>query len=229
MVTGKYFRSFTILTIFSALLLFSSCSDSNLGPAVTNSEISYMSNTEGSLAGDLQIDSVKMLISGVQFGPNDTMLAFTNFRVGTFPLYLNMTGDVKLLSDAYVPIGTYKRTRFDVHQLLATESAPDPDFIDANGRYSVIVIGSYNGTAFTFKSQLNAVETLVFPASMTILADAVTNATIRVSPYKWFVSGGAYIDPTVPANTTLIEANIASNTGESFRVFVDTNKDGNPD
>lgn len=228
MTIGNIFRSFLITLVFSTALFLSSCSDSNLGPAVTNSEVSYTSNNDGFTVGNLQIDSVKILINGIKFGMDDPN-AFTNFRLETYVLYLNMLGDVKLLSDAYVPLGTYTKSKFEVHQLTNIEGAPDPDFVDANGRYSIVVMGTYDGVQFKFKSQLNIEEILIFPASMTITADVITNATLRISPYRWFLSSGVYIDPTVSANTSLIDANISANTGSSFTMFRDTNKDGNPD
>lgn len=230
MTIGIIFRSFLISLVFSTAIFLSSCSDSNLGPAVTNSSVSYTSNNDGLTAGSLQIDSVKMLINGIKFGMDDPN-TFTNFRTESYVLYLNMTGDVKLLADAYVPLGTYTKSRFEVHQLLTSETAPDPDFVDANGRYSIVVMGTYDGVQFKFKSQVNAEETLIFPASMTISADVITNATLRISPYRWFImsGGGGYINPTIAANTALIDANISANAGPSFTMFKDTNKDGNPD
>jgi hypothetical protein len=214
--------------LFSAVLFLNGCSDTNTGPALTNTEVSYMSTSDGLVDGGLQIDSAKIMIKDIRFGISSDSNTITNFRVGTYTLYLNMTSSVRLLADAYVAPATYVRSSFEVHQATSDE-APDPDFFDATGAYSIVVMGSYNGTQFKFRSQLDMREMLTMQTPVTITTDAVSNITLRVSPYKWFISGGGYLDPTLTVNTPLINANIQGNIGGGFSMYKDTNKDGNPD
>jgi hypothetical protein len=215
--------------LFSAILFFNGCSDTNTGPAVTNTEVSYMSTSDGLVDGGLQIDSAKILIKDIRFGIGTDSNTITNFRVGTYVLHLNMANTVRLVADAYVAPATYVRSSFEVHQAASANEAPDPDFFDGSIGYSVVVMGSYNGTQFKFKSQLDVREMMMMLTPVTITTDAVSNITLSVNPYKWFISGGGYLDPTLSVNTPVINANIQGNIGGGFSMYKDTNKDGNPD
>jgi hypothetical protein len=140
-----------------------------------------------------------------------------------------MNSSVNSIGSAYIPPGTYDKVRFMVHKLENSEPVPDPDFADINGRYSVVVKGTYSGIAFVFKSDKSAHQKLTFPGSLQVSASGKTNITLQVKPYMWFIKDGLYLDPLVIGNRSEIENNIKTNINNNFKAFKDDNKDGQPD
>ena len=131
--------------------------------------------------------------------------------------------------NSYIPPGTYDKIRFMVHKLNDNEPIPDPDFADANGRYSVVVKGRFNDSSFVFKSDKSAHQKLTFPGNLVIGASGYSNITLQIDPFIWFYVGGVFIDPRDPGNKVIIENNIKDNINANFKVFVDNDRNGQPD
>jgi hypothetical protein len=229
MKPGNYFHSFFYALIFSAVLFFSGCSDTNTGPVSDNIEIGYRSSPDNSAVdGIFQLDSIKVLVQDIKLG--SSMGVYNSFRYGPYILYINLNSTtITRISNTYMGPGAYSSASLDVHQLGVGESVGDPDFVDANGRYSMVAKGTYNGTAFTYKSTASGTLVLNFPSTIDLVANSMTFLTLRVSPYGWFLSGGTYLDPTNTVNDAVINSNIQTNINNSFRIYRDTNRDGEPD
>lgn len=229
MKPGIYFLGFFYALVFSAVLFFNGCSDTNTGPVSDNIEVGYRGSPDNSVTdGIFQLDSVKVLVRDIKLGT--AMGVYNNFRFGPYILYINLNSTaITRISNTYMGPGAYSSASLDIYQLGVGESVGDPDFVDANGRYSIVAKGTYNGTAFTYKSTANANLILNLPTAIDLAATSMTYLTLRVSPYGWFLSGGTYLDPTNTVNDATINANIQTNINNSLRIYRDTNRDGEPD
>jgi hypothetical protein len=119
--------------------------------------------------------------------------------------------------------------KFRIHKPEDLEPIPDPDFRDGESgqlRYSVIVRGSYNGVSFVYRSREGASQETRLNSPITVTDDRTVNVTLVVNPQGWFERNGQALDPSDPANVSLIDNAIK----DSFsRAFKDDNKDGQPD
>lgn len=204
------------------------CSDTTTIPQADNFSFSGMSSTDS--VGDqsyLMLDTVKILIKDIKL--NVANEDSTDFKVGPFVLFLNLTSSINTIGLGIVPAGTYNKIKFEIHKLNDNETISDPDFTDANGRYSVIVKGSYFGNYFVYKSTKSAHQKLSFPNSLPISSATLSNVTLIVSPYIWFIKNGIYLDPRDPANSNDIDNNIKDNIKNNFKAFKDNDRNGLPD
>jgi hypothetical protein len=153
----------------------------------------------------------------------------SDFKIGPFVIFLNLSSSINTISSAIIPVGLYERVKFEVHKLNDNEAVPDPEFADANGRYSVIVKGFYLGNYFVYRSTKSAHQILNFPNTLPITAAYLSNITMIVKPYIWFIKNGAYLDPREPANSNDIDNNIKDNINHNFKAFKDDDRNGIPD
>lgn len=225
-----------VIVLFSALIftatLIYSCSDSTVTPGpVDNFSISSMSSVDS--AGDSQniliLDTVKILIKDIKLNVSNNNQDSTNFKVGPFVLFLNLTSNINQISSAIVPVGEYEKVKFEIHKLNDNEAIPDPEFADANGRYSVIIKGRYLGNYFVYKSTKSAHQILNFPVNVSVNSESKSNLTLVVKPYIWFIKNDVYMDPTVAANSNDIDNNIKDNFKNCLKAFKDDDKNGVPD
>jgi len=177
----------------------------------------------------LILDTVKILVKDIKLDLNTTSDDSTDFQIGPFVIFLNLSSNINLISSAIIPAGTYDKIKFEVHKLNDNEPVPDPEFADANGRYSVVVKGTYLGNYFVYKSTKSAHQILHFPIFVPITASYLSNVTMIVKPYIWFIKNGAYLDPREPANSNDIDNNIKDNINNNFKAFKDDDRNGIPD
>jgi hypothetical protein len=209
---------------------FNGCGTSTTAPVADNLSFSLVSTQDS--VGDSQVilvlDTVKVLIKDIKVNVANKNEDLKNFKVGPFVLFLNLFSTINTISTAIIPAGEYDKIKFEIHKLEDVETIPDPEFADANGRYSVIVKGWYLGNYFVFKSSKSAHQRLMqFPNNITTAAETNSNITLIVKPYIWFVKNGVYLDPRDPANENDIDNNIKENINlKSFKVFRDNNRDG---
>jgi hypothetical protein len=207
------------------------CSDSVTSPQTDNLSFSVMSSADsiGDSQNILVLDTVKILIKDIKLNVANNNQDSTNFKVGPFVLFLNLSTSINFISSAIIPAGTYQKIKFEVHKLNDNEAVPDPEFADANGRYSVIVKGSYLGNYFIYKSTKSAHQILQFPSNLPIATSVLSNITLVVKPYIWFIKNDVYLDPRVPENSNDIDNNIKDNIKNNFKAFKDDDKNGIPD
>jgi len=185
-------------------------------------------------AGDSQnilvLDTVKILIKDIKLDLATGSEDSSQIKIGPFVVFLNLQSlTVATISTAIIPAGSYNRVKFEVHKLEDAEAIPDPEFADVNGRYSVIIKGFYLGNYFVYKSTKSAHQILNFPANIPVSVGLLTNITMVVKPYIWFISNGVFLDPRDPANSNDIDNNIKNNINHNFKAFKDDNRDGLPD
>ena len=216
-----------ILAVFLALFslaMLNGCKDSVVATNADNVEISIISTPELTAQNGVNaiiLDSIKVLIKDIKLnvsGNSDTV----NFKTGPFVYSLNPNSTLNTVGSLYIPIGSYDKVQFEIHKLEDADGVPDPIFNFGGGKYSVVVYGRYNGTAFIYRSSKSAKQKLNFnpPALVTTLTKS--NITLKVQPYKWFWNGTDYLDPAIPSNENDIDNNIKA----SFKAFKDDNHDG---
>ncbi len=224
--------SMLILAALISAAGFYGCSDTVTSPQTDNLSFSVMGSVDsiGDAQNVLILDTVKILIKDIKLNVANSNEDSTNFKVGPFVLFLNLSSNINFISSAIIPAGTYQKIKFEVHKLNDNEAVPDPEFADANGRYSVIVKGSYQGNYFIYKSTKSAHQILSFPSNIPIAPSVLTNnITLIVKPYIWFMKNNAYLDPREPSNSNDIDNNIKDNIKNNFKAFKDDDKNGLPD
>lgn len=228
--TIKHKISTIILTVLISAAGFYSCGDTTVTTAPDNLTFSSMSSADsiGDTQNILVLDTVKILIKDIKLNVASNSDS-SNFKVGPFVLFLNLSSSINTISSALIPAGSYDKIKFHVHKLEDTEAIPDPEFADANGRYSVIVKGTYLGNYFVYKSDKSAHQILNFPTSVPIVGTSLSNVTLVVKPFIWFIKNGVYLDPRDPANSNDIDNNIKDNINHNFKAFKDNDRNGLPD
>lgn len=186
-------------------------------------------DTAGDAPSILILDTVKILIKDIKLKLGNSSDDSTDFKVGPFVLFLNLSSNVNIISSALIPAGEYRKIKFEIHKLNDNETPPDPEFADAGGRYSVIVKGWYLGNYFIYKSTKSAHQMIQFPIPVPLSTASRSNITLLVKPYIWFIKGGNWLNPTDPANRNDIDNNIKDNIKNNFKAFRDNDRNGIPD
>jgi len=120
--------------------------------------------------------------------------------------------------DSTVPAGTYDKIKFEIHRLQAADKVAGADDLVKAGA-SILIDGTFNGTAFQFATALEAEQEL----EGKFVIDATSqNITVNFDPSSWFLSGTTVLDPTAAANKLAIEANIRA----SLAAFQDDDESG---
>ncbi|MBK8551978.1 MAG: hypothetical protein IPL53_13285 [Ignavibacteria bacterium] len=219
-----------IVTIMIIAAGITGCSDDSSTTPTQANNLSFSSMSSADSVGDLQgalvLDTVKILIKEIKLNVANNNQDSSNFKTGPFVLFLNLSAPVNVISAGIIPDGLYDKIKFEVHKLNDNEAVPDPEFADSNGRYSVIVKGRYLGNNFIYKSTKSAHQILQFPDSVQVTSANLTNITLIVKPYIWFIENNAYLDPREPSNSNDTDNNIKDNVNNNFRAFKDDDKNG---
>lgn len=222
-----------LLFVFLSLgVIVTGCKDDSSSPEQKN-QVSVSIYTDHSfvaktLADSLVIDSVKVLIKSVKFKPaanNDSV----DIKIGPMVVNLSVNNSVNLVGINSIPAGTYDRVRFRIHKPEGSETVTDPEFITGaseSERFSVIVKGKFNGTAFVYRSKKSAEQFVNFQSPLTVTETGTENITLVVNPYTWFKKNNALLNPSLAANENDIDNNIKTS---FFRAYKDSNKDGKQD
>jgi hypothetical protein len=125
---------------------------------------------------------------------------------------------VQKVLDSSVPAGTYDKIKLKIHRLQAADAVAGADDLVKAGA-SILIDGTFNGTAFQFATALEAEQEL---EGKFVIDGQSQNITINFDPSAWFVSGAAALDPSDPANKLAIEANIRA----SLAAFQDDDEVG---
>jgi len=224
------FSVLIFMVLISAVGFYSCNKTSPVTSQADNLSFSAMSSADS--VGDAQniiiLDTVKILIKDIKLDVADNHQDSSDFKIGPFILFLNLTSSINTISSTIIPYGDYEHVKFEVHKLNDNEAVPDPEFADVNGRYSVIVKGFYLGNYFVYRSSKSAHQILNFPNNVSISA-AYSNITMIVKPFIWFIKNGAFLDPRDPANSNDIDNNIKDNINHNFKAFRDNDRNGIPD
>jgi hypothetical protein len=230
----KLKKSLSILfPIAITAFIYFNCTD-NTVTQNDNLDFSYIGSPDsvGDNTGILTLDTIKLLLKDIKLNVASTGDS-NNFKTGPYVVFfiVSTTGTVNIAATGYIPPGTYDKVKFEIHKLEDNETPPDPEFADAQGRYSVIAKGTYLGDRFVYKSTKSAKQQIQCTNNLFVTSEGKTNITLMVKPYIWFInqSTGAYMDPRDPNNANDIDNNIKDNIKHNLKCFKDNDRNGIPD
>jgi hypothetical protein len=133
---------------------------------------------------------------------------------------------------ALVPVGTYEHFKFQIHK--PSDANGDADLVAEHPEMdavSIRAIGTYNGTPFTFSSDLTEVEDLTLAEAVEVAVEGELPLTLNVDATGWFVNEGGtgLLDPAQANDGQPYESEVEQNIRESFRAFHDADADGAAD
>ncbi len=236
MKTKKSIASTILLgVLFVILLAFtSSCGeDSSItnsngnGNGTDNTSLSVKLDESVTGANYPVITEAKALITEIEL---ETEPSGTSQEVHISPvvIYFNTGGQIISVTAANLPSGTWNKIKLKIHKPEDSEPIPDPEFREGtsgNQRYSFIIKGSYNGSAFVYKSRKGA-SIIINLAAPINTGNGSRNITLLVNPALWFMNNGNVLDPTNSGNDDLIDDNLKNSFKRAFR---DDDKDGRSD
>jgi hypothetical protein len=236
---------------FSALILsIGGCSDSDMGEVslqlATRGPASIATGEPGQLIitsgpDEIVVDEVQLVLRKVRLDGAPTASCPTDaegdsqcagLRLGPVLFDLPLEEGAEPIFSAAVPIGTYNRINFQIHR--PTNANEDADFLadhpDLEG-LSIRVLGSYNGTPFTFASDLTEVEDVVLVEPVEVVAEEELQVTLHVDVSGWFANEGGtgLVDPSQANDGGPFESLVERQIRDSFRAFQDEDLDGAAD
>lgn len=133
---------------------------------------------------------------------------------------------------ALVPVGTYDHLKFQIHK--PSDANGDAALVAQHPEMegsSIRVVGTYNGTPFTFSTDLTEVEDITLAEPVEVAADAEVPLTLQVDASGWFVAAGGtgLVDPAQANDGMPFESLVEQNIRASFRAFPDADADGAAD
>lgn len=133
-----------------------------------------------------------------------------------------------------VDSGTYDEIELKLHKPEDSGGAADQAFLAAHPDLkdvSVRVSGTFNGTPFTWTTDVNAEQELDLQPPLTVDATGSAEATLFVDIHSWFLQAGgaALIDPALALKGGVFEGVVANNIKASFEAFEDEDHDGSGD
>lgn len=133
---------------------------------------------------------------------------------------------------AAVPVGTYQHLKFQIHK--PSDANGDAQFlVDHPGfeNTSIRATGAYNGSPFTFTSDLTEVEDVTLDTPVEVSDGGEVPVTLHVDVSGWFANeaGSGLLDPAQANSGLPLEAVVEQNIRESFRAFHDGDADGAAD
>jgi hypothetical protein len=151
-------------------------------------------------------------------------------NVGPVLLDLALSAGATQSFSVIVPAGTYDKAELHIHRVSSTD-AGDAAFLAANPGFdgvSIKATGTYNGTAFTYTTDLDAEQEIALSPALTTDGSTPASVTLFVDVSSWFktADGTALVDPATALlgqpNQSLVEGNIQV----SLKAFEDENHDG---
>lgn len=130
--------------------------------------------------------------------------------------------------NAAVPVGSYTGLKFQLHR--PTDANEDADFVAEHPKYadvSIRAVGTYNGTPFTFASDLTELDEVSFVGPLEVETEGALPLTLLVHVADWFASAdGGLVNPADANDGGALESVVEQQIRESFRAFHDGDEDG---
>jgi hypothetical protein len=151
------------------------------------------------------------------------------FEAGPVLVSLPLSPGAEVEFELDVPPGTYSQIEFEVHKV---ENEPSdivflqsyPEFADL----SIRVEGTFNGTSFSFESDLGVEQVLTLIPALTVEeGSGSVNVTVFVDLDAWFRDpSGGILDPNTGNKGGQNESLIKDNIKDSMEAFEDDDRDG---
>ncbi len=245
-----HIRAMKGLALGALILAIGGCSDSEMGEVslqlATRGPASVATGGPGQLVvalgpDEIQVDEVALVLRKVRLdgaptascpedAEGDSQCA--QLHLGPVLFDLPLGEGAEPIFSAAVPVGTYDHISFQIHR--PTDANEDAEFLTDHpdlGDISIRVLGSYNGTPFTFASDLTEVENVAFVEPVEIVADGQVQVTLHVDVAGWFASedGAGLVNPSEANDGGPFESLVERQIRESFRAFHDEDLDGAAD
>jgi len=242
-------------TVVGVALVLTACSDAGSGPAgdaqvslnlatraataaASSAALSAPETYTDAGGNTLEIDRVQLVLREVEL-ENETHQSAcetasssegdcAEIELGPFlvDLPLGVGGAARTVT-ASVPAGTYDEVKFKIRE-PDNDTDADAAFVAAHPDFahtSVKVEGSFNGTPFTFVSDLRAELKLELNPPLVVDGSSTTDLTLFADLGTWFRdAGGNLLDPSSVSGQT-----VADNIAGGFHAFEDENHDGSDD
>ncbi|HEY7027779.1 MAG TPA: hypothetical protein VH438_09255 [Gemmatimonadales bacterium] len=172
---------------------------------------------------------------GGENGDDGSEDACENVNAGPFLLDLPLGSGVEQVFSVAVDTGTFDELRIKLHKPEDDGSDPaDVAFLAAHPDFAAISIratGTWNGTPFTFTSDLDAEQEMQLNPPLVVTdAGANVDVTLKVDVATWFADGtGGLLDPGTAGKGGQNENLVRDNIENSFDAFQDENRDGHDD
>jgi hypothetical protein len=232
------------------MLTVGGCSDSEMGDVslqlATRGPASLAGGAPGQLvvtagSDELLIDQVALVLRKVRMdgaptascpedAEGDSQCAL--LRLGPVLFDLPLDEGAEPIFTAAVPVGIYSGIKFQIHR--PTNANEDADFLAVHPELediSIRMLGSYNGTPFTFASDLTEVEDVLLTDPVEVVAQGELQVTLQVNVAGWFGNEGGtgLVDPAQANEGGPFESLVERQIRESFRAFHDGDLDGEAD
>src|SRR6266566_2526488 len=130
---------------------------------------------------------------------SNNTLAITSVELVAGPILVDLPlGGIERMFEATVPAGTFDELRFQIHKPSDDGDAADHAFLAAHPDFagvSIRVKGTFNGTDFTYTSDLNVEQELRFNPAVVVTAGTPAKLTVSLDLSGWFRNSGTLLDP----------------------------------
>ncbi len=144
------------------------------------------------------------------------------FETGPVLVSIPVDGSVSQEFSLDIPAGSYTEIEFDIHKVSSGDPA-DAQFLVQNQAFedlSIRVLGTFDGQAFVFETDLNVEQELSFVPSLVIGESVSTNITIAVGLDSWFLDAtGQTVNPETGNKDEVNENLIKENIRDSIEAF----------
>jgi hypothetical protein len=189
----------------------------------------------GSGSDTLVINQVQMVVREVELKRSDVPSGCTGgtdgceeLEAGPYLLDLPLSAGASTVVAVDVTPGTYNEFEFKVRK-----PENDSGFVTQHPEFagvSIRVTGTWNGTPFTYTTDVSAEQELAINPPLVITETASADFTLLIDIGTWFRdAGGALVDPSTANIGGPNESIVNSNITHSFDAFEDENHDGSDD
>lgn len=151
------------------------------------------------------------------------------FETGPVLIDLPLNGSIAHEFTITVDSGTFDELKLKIHKPEDDGNAVDQAFLAAHpdlADISIRVTGTFNGTAFTFTTDMGAEQEFIISPPMVVTANSDVAVTLMVDVSGWFLSGATLIDPALAVKGAAFESLVENNIEASFEAFHDDDSDG---
>jgi hypothetical protein len=222
--------------LYSLLLAGSACGLVDSNESGKGSTISVvMTGGSRSLAKTLISNGDTLIISDVKLHIDELELESDNedsldFELENTFISLPLDGGAAIITDRVVPAGIYEEFELNVERPDDDSPRPtDTDFWDETGRYSVVVIGTWNGQPFKYRSSQELEIEIEFSPKLVVNENNGYVVELNVDFGSWFQSNGATVDPTLSTNRAGIESRMRNSFNVLSRDDDDDDRDEDDD
>jgi hypothetical protein len=149
-----------------------------------------------------------------------------DFELEDIIVNLPLDGSPFTITEKEIPVGVYDEFELEIEKAKDGFNLSDPDFRDANGSYSIVVKGEYEGEEFLYRSDEDFEIEMDLNPVLELNESGNSVLVISTDVDSWFLdSNGNVLDPNNSANISSVNRNIE----RSFSGFEDRFDDDDDD